>query len=509
MALTDDTINAVKAAQSNAIQKADPGWTQQSGNLGLTAYDLSAPAKLLYPVLTPLRNMIARVSGSGGTATNWKAITAINVDRLPMGVSQGSRSGFIATTVEEYTAPYAGLGLEDFVNFEAEYAGEGFDDVKARSVEGLLRSFLIGEEQILLAGNRSVVLAAPVVTAAEVATGGSMTAGTYVVRCVALTPDGLARATVSAAGVKATISRTPGDGSAAQTLNGGSSAMSAASSAVNLSTPGTKSIFASVVPIPGAAAYAWYWGVAGAEKIGAITATAQVSITAAANTAYQAFDATGLSADHSTDGLIFDGILSQVAKANSGAYWKALGAGTAAAPGQGLTSDGAGGIVQIDDALRAFWDKSRLSPDLIMVSAQELKNLTACLASTGTSPGFAFGINQGGSPGVKDLTLTGGTVIGAYLNKFTMSGGALVQIMLHPNMPAGTMLFYSRSLPYSLSGVQNVLQVKTRRDYYQLEWPLRTRRYEYGVYSDQLLQNFFPPAFGIITNIADKISTTA
>lgn len=75
-------------------------------------------------------------------------------------------------------------------------------------------------------------------------------------------------------------------------------------------------------------------------------------------------------------------------------------------------------------------------------------------------------------------------------------------IRLHPNMPAGTVLFRTKKLPYPLSNVQNVVQVLTRQEYYQLEWPLKTRKYEYGVYADEVLQNYFPPAFGIIDNIA-------
>ena len=43
-------------------------------------------------------------------------------------------------------------------------------------------------------------------------------------------------------------------------------------------------------------------------------------------------------------------------------------------------------------------------------------------------------------------------------------------------------------------------QVRTRQEYYQIEWPLRTRMYEYGVYADELLQGMFMPAFGMITN---------
>ena len=86
----------------------------------------------------------------------------------------------------------------------------------------------------------------------------------------------------------------------------------------------------------------------------------------------------------------------------------------------------------------------------------------------------------------------------------SLTGGASIDIMLHPNVPPGTILFISRAVPYPLSNVGNVLQMKTRRDYYQIEWPLRTRMYEYGVYFDGVLQNYFPPAFGMITNITSN-----
>ena len=75
-------------------------------------------------------------------------------------------------------------------------------------------------------------------------------------------------------------------------------------------------------------------------------------------------------------------------------------------------------------------------------------------------------------------------------------------MVIHPDMPDGTILFYTSSVPYSLSGVGNICQIKTRRDYYQIEWPLRTRRYEYGVYADELLQHYFPPSLGLLSNIA-------
>ena len=52
--------------------------------------------------------------------------------------------------------------------------------------------------------------------------------------------------------------------------------------------------------------------------------------------------------------------------------------------------------------------------------------------------------------------------------------------MVHPNMPPGTVLFLSDSVPYALNNITNVLQIRTRRDCYQTEWPphagLRVRR---------------------------------
>ena len=42
----------------------------------------------------------------------------------------------------------------------------------------------------------------------------------------------------------------------------------------------------------------------------------------------------------------------------------------------------------------------------------------------------------------------------------------------------------------------------SRCDFYQTEWPRRTRAYEYGVYTDQVLQNFFMPGMYVLTNLS-------
>jgi hypothetical protein len=127
----------------------------QSGTAtsGLTYYDLELGAKFLYPVLTPLRNEIPRVSGKGGIQANWRAVTGVNTTGLRIGVSGGNRGGVQAVTTADYTAAYKGIGIETSVDFEAQYAGAGFDDVKAIGAKTGLEACMLGEEILLLGGD--------------------------------------------------------------------------------------------------------------------------------------------------------------------------------------------------------------------------------------------------------------------------------------------------------------------------------------------------------------------
>ena len=176
---TQETLQLLKEAlhKSNADAGLAKSFTQSGNQLtGLTAFSLEAPAKTLYPVLTPLRNLLPRVVGGTGIQANWRAITGINNGRLPAGLPEGARGGVIDTTVREYFAAFRGLGLDDNVTFEADMAAMGFDDVKARATEGLLRSLMIEEERIILGGNGSLALGTtPTPTVTTAASGVTST----------------------------------------------------------------------------------------------------------------------------------------------------------------------------------------------------------------------------------------------------------------------------------------------------------------------------------------------
>lgn len=488
--VTQETLDAVRAAQKSPSNELAKAWTQSgSATSGITAYDLEGPAKKLYPVLTPLRNSIPRVSGKGGIQANWRAITGINTGKLSAGLGQGNRGGVIASSTADYTAAYKGIGLDDYATFEADMAAEGFDDIRARTVEGLLRSLMIQEEQIILGGNTSVALGTTPTPTLTAGTAGSLATATYSVICVALTLEGFLSASV-AGGVLASVTRTNADGST-DTYGGGSARKSA--NATVAVTGATGSMACSVAAVRGAPAYAWYWGAAASEVLGAITTVNSLVITAAAAGSQTA--ASMPAADNSTNALIFDGLLTQVFNTSGGSYFRSLATGT---PGTGttLTGDGVAGVVEIDVALKWFWDNYRLSPDAIHVSAQQALDISKkVLAGSSTAAHrFTFTAEQG--------KIGGGIMIQSYLNRFSMAGAKEIPIVIHPNMPDGTILFTSMSIPYPLSNVTNVVQIRERRSYYQIEWPLRSRKYEYGVYADEVLQNYFPPAFGVITNIA-------
>jgi hypothetical protein len=497
-----DILAEIKKAQSLGI--SDPRLAginglekstfSQSGTAtsGLTFYDLEVGAKFLYPILTPLRNSIPRVSGKGGIQAAWRAVTAINTTSMRVGVSGGNRGGVQAIATTDYTASYKGIGIETNVDFEAQYAGQNFDDIRAIAGKVGLETLMVGEEIMILGGNTSVALGTTgTPTAVASGTTGTLLTQTLSVICVALSLDALVNGSVSG-GIQASITRTNADASS-DTFGGGSAQKSAAATA-SVVTSSANTVAATVAAKSGAVGYAWFWGPGGSELLGAITTINSLVITALATGTQTA--ASLPSTDQSTNSLAFDGLIYQALKPGSNAYVAVQPTGTAGT-GIPLTSDAAGGIVEIDAALKSMWDNFRLSPDTLWVNSQEALNISKKIVagSTTAAQRFVFETVQN--------AIGGGIMVRTYLNRFSMQGGSVIDIKVHPNVPAGTILMTTKALPYPLSGVGNIIQIRTRQDYYQIEWPLRSRKYEYGVYADQVLQNFFPPSMAVITNIGN------
>jgi len=496
-----EVLALIKAAQQNNIAKA-AGFTGPTNAVqGINEYDLEPGARLLVPVTKLLRDMIPRDVGGMGIQANWRSITAVNPGGTNPGVSDGQRGGSIDQTVTNNLAAFAHLSLENFVTFDADLAAKGFDNVRALAVQDLLWSFFEAEERTILGGNPSLSLGTGnTPTGTPSTTGGTLAAGTtYSVIVVPLTYDGMvwstfptitgsgAAAVPSGGAVKLPYTRNNADGTT-DTINGFAGQKSSASSAIT-TTGTTGSIAVSCAATVGAMGYAWFVGAtAGTEKLNQITGAPSATITALNSTGQLA--SAGFASDLSTNSLVYAGLLTQILTSGSGAYVQDLG-------GAVLTSNGSGfgGISQIDTALLAFYNTHRLVPTHIFMNGVDQVNAGHKILNGNTNLAPFF---MGGAQG----DLGAGAQFTRYRNPVGY-GNQVLEVVAHPFLPQGTILFYSARNPYPLSNVAQVLKMKLQRDYYQTEWPVITRKYTYAVSCDGVLQCYFPPAFGCITGVGN------
>lgn len=131
-------------------------WTTTAPiNTGLVPYDLEAPAKLLVPRPTPLRNSIPRVKGQGAVR-RFKVVSGFSgsgtggVSTIQPGISESTQNTFLGQTLVrppqiayngyDVSLAYVSWGLTDYVSWQAQYEGQGFEDVRSLSNTALLYS---------------------------------------------------------------------------------------------------------------------------------------------------------------------------------------------------------------------------------------------------------------------------------------------------------------------------------------------------------------------------------
>lgn len=492
-----DRDSFIKGAAGSQLSKAVTVAT------GLTWYDLQAPSKLFLPVVTPLRNAIPRVRrGTPGDAAHWKVLqltpdVAFGSGYDAMGwVPEGQRSGAMSYTSTNASATYVTIGEEDNLTLQAEAAAIGLEDENAEVTLRLLQKVMLKEEMAILGGNRSMSLGTPGTIATSASgSGSSLTSTTYYASVVALTVEGYYNNQGwKTNGILQSKTITGMDGNT-YVLNGGSSNKSAEQSQ---SVTAGQNLLLSVPAVTGAVAYAWYAGTSsGATTLQAVTTINSVSISAIAGGRQSI---TAITGDFSKNAnLAFDGLL-PTAQNSSSAYINVMATGTAGT-GTTLTASGRGTVVEIDNMLQTMWNTYQITPTVIYVNAQEMKNIiNKCLSS---ASGPLLRRNQEVDAGAYNITAGGG--IDYYFNPFHAAGGAKIPIKLHPRVPPGTLICWAEQLPpwYVRNDVPNVAEMLINFDYRRIDWPVTTLRRDYGIYAYEVLAVYAPFAMGIITNIAD------
>lgn len=474
--ISADTLAAVQAALAKPMAETEEvirksATTQgYSTTTGLVGYLLEAPAKNLFPVLSPLRNRFARHGAPiGATAVNWKAITAINAAKVKAGVAEGVRNSVVSTTEVDKVQSFKSFGLDDSATFEAIDSGRGFEDVRAMATANLLSAVMVEEEKIILGGNTTVIGKPASLTFADTAAdaSGSLTAATtYYYAVSALTLYGYLN---GATGHGTADSADETDG---RTGNHATTASGAGSDSTIVTWPAVR----------GAVAYNVFIGTTSTVHYLATVTVPSYTFTAAPTDTGNVPN----TSDQTADTLSFDGVIPQVQVSTSGAYYRDLANAT-------LTGDNAGGIVEIDVMLKSLYDTSRIGPTAAIVNSQEAGNMLAKVAANGSTTTLRLNATV-----AADGVIRGGLVLGSYLNKYTQTE---FPIITHPYMAPGTITAISERLPYPNNNVPNPFELEVLREYTQYDWALVQRKYEFGVYGREALKVYFPAGCGTIAGI--------
>lgn len=480
--ITKETLEQVLKSVTNA------GYTT---DLNLTGINLRGPALNLFPFLSPYRNRLPReMAPVGAKASQWRAITGINVTNQSIFSGFGASGNLVSTTESDYTAAYMPISLGDSVQMDAEALARGFDNLRATAGTRLLYATMIKEDQALL-GASNVALPTPgTPTVTTSTTGGSIAATTAInVKCSART--------------------------LVNYFNGGGTVLSAQGT-VTSGSGSTNSGTASVVAVPGAVAYDWY--VSGFYY--ATTTAPVVSITSipGADQALTALPSLGgtvptaasRAADSSADPKAFNGLFTSIAQdyaANgsgqvthgtgvaSGAYLKDLGGAT-------LTGS-QGGVTEIDDALQNLWDYYRVSPTVMLVSSQQGRDITRKVVATGGASTLYApdDIRQ-------RQQVVGGQMVETYLNPAV--NGQPIEVAAMPHIPPGSIALLTERLPYPDNNAGAVFDVECQQDYTQVEYAmsrgngggnLTGPRYDFEVRAIETYRNKFPAGCALITGI--------
>ena len=129
------------------------------------AFDLEAPAKLLTPRPTPLRNKLPRKkgigtshrvkrilgytgTGTGGVGNIWPGITQTTTTAF--GSINYQRGPQIQYAADDLVLPYNSYSLSDAVSWDAQFSGVGFQDLRQLSSTSTLYATMLMEERMLL-----------------------------------------------------------------------------------------------------------------------------------------------------------------------------------------------------------------------------------------------------------------------------------------------------------------------------------------------------------------------
>lgn len=503
-----ETIASLKATLAGAQADIVKDFTLTSPlSTGYVAYDLEAPAKLLAPRPTPLRNMIPRTKGQG-TARRYKRITGFSgsgtggLSALRPGITDASTATFgsinyargpkIAYAGDEAAVPYLQFSLSDSVPWSAQFAGQGFQDIRQLSQTSLLYASMLSEERLLLGGRGTAsgfagalgtpgtpTLAVRVANAGETGnTANIANLYVYVTACTVFGETVAGSATTT--GLSAVTGRVVDvtlpnvSGAVGYRVYAGTTNSAAGTFAANLTISSGSGVQAS-----GFGNYASTLSVA-TTVAGSVT----INFTGAGTGGAPSTGANSPAAATDSDAKDYDGILTYCMGANSG-YNKSLNATFGTNPGD-----------EYNVGFAAMYEAVKADPDLILLNGTDRKQLSDTIKLNSNTSGYRIALTSDDAHGA-----TIGTMVSGLQNSVT---GKMLDLMVHPWLPQGFSPILSLTLPLPDSEVSNVFQVVNVQDYMSVQWPVTQFAYEASTYWYGTFINYAPAWSGCISNIIRK-----
>lgn len=469
--LSADQVSQVESAL-NQVSDINKDWsltnplnTVPYGNMGLVPYDVDAALALLVPRSFILRNSIPRIGGVGqayefrrilgvtnsntGGVANMSTFFSPTGNTTTFGGVSLNRPAKINYAADRQVLSFKNQGVSDSVDMTAQFAGQGFADLRQLSHTSAVWAHMLGEERNMAnARSTALTFSGSAVAAADTGvTGSGLPTGSTVP--VIITP-------VSSMGE-------------GQGVSAGNVTIATAGNGIKLTTVPT--IAAGTLGI------AFYVTIATVVYRGFTVRTDGTSPTTF--TAVAAAPST--SADNgSFNAQAYDGFVQTLTGSASG-YVKALnGSFSTSEPG-----------AEFQDAFASLFSSVIGDPDMILTTAAIRRSLAKSLQS-GTSNGYRL-TYETGQDGV-----TVGSVITAVQNE---SSGKMVDVVAHPYLPAGVALIHSSHLPFPDSGVAATVQAVNVQDLAILEWPQIQMSWDLSTYQYGTLAFRAPGWSGAITNI--------
>jgi hypothetical protein len=459
------------AAQRMAMQDIQKDITLTSPlSTSFAAFDLEAPAKLLTPRPTPLRNRIPRKkgvgtshrvkrilgytgTGTGGVGNIWPGITETSTSTF--GAINYERGPQISYAADDLVLPYNSYSLSDSVSFDANFSGLGYQDLRQLSSTSTLYATMLMEERMMLmargtASGYSGAIAAPTaLNASSPAASGSQTALAANTYYIYITADaGISGSGFGESIVSAVASETVASGDV-------------------LSVSWTGSV--------GALGYNIYvgtaTGTANCKYVGTVKGATSVVIQGASATNLPAnnfaFSTSGAAAsranaDTSAYATGYDGILPTVLGPNTGALNAINAAFSTSNPG-----------VEFQNVFATLYSNVKGDPDLVLLNGNDRKQLSDAIKS-GSTANYRLTIQEPGKDGV-----TYGSIVTGLQNEVT---GKAVDLMVHPWLNQGVAPVLSFTLPIPDTEVSDVWANFMVQDYMGIQWPVTQFSYDFSTY---------------------------